>query len=362
MRILLLALLSTQLFVGLVQSRPLYSLALLSLGSLEQEPVLLPDFASSIFNANRQKVIALEKSIEESEKLSDTSSPSLSITDVNDSTALSRSDATSDTTSDNDISTTTLEPEPTMAQAESDFEVDLSRFSQLLSVHLLFDHFENAVTNLAEKVSRRFQETIQFSILNGNGDSDIIPEDDAKNEMVFDIQVLKGQIRGAVGSFIEDNLPNVWYQHATSLDKASLQQKLRQITMSLCEDSTSHPDTVAYSCIVEHSTQLQSQMDRFVGKNLDRTLAFVTKRELPRLFEATASEVHSVLLYFNRHVLHSSDKRLQIQLARQAEDTEEEWIRKEVSQVFEAAAHWEHAADEDENANSVAKFAQLAKV
>jgi hypothetical protein len=154
----------------------------------------------------------------------------------------------------------------------------------------------------------------------------------------------------------------VWYQHATSLDKASLQQKLRQITLSLCGESTSQPDTVTYSCIVEHTTQLQAQMDRFVGKNLDRTLAFVTKRELPRLFEATASEVHSVLLYFNRHVLHSSDKRLQIQLARQAEDTEEEWIRKEVSPVFEAAAHWEHASDEDENINSVAKFAQLAKV
>lgn len=199
MRIFLLALLAFQLFVGFVQSRPLYSFALLSLGSLEQEPVLLPDFASSIFNANRQKVVALEKSIEEPEKLSDTSSPSLSIADVNDSTALSRSDATSNTASDSDVSTTILEPEPTMEQAESDFEVDLSRFSQLLSVHLLFDHFENAVTNLAEKVSRRFQETIQFSILYGNGDSDIIPEDDAKNEMVFDIQVLKGQIRGAVG-------------------------------------------------------------------------------------------------------------------------------------------------------------------
>jgi hypothetical protein len=198
MRIFLLALLSLQLFVSLVQSRPLYSLAILSLGSLEQEPVLLPDFASSIFNSNKQKVVALEKTIEEPEKLADTSLSRLSITDVNDSTAVSRSDAMSNTVSD-DLSTTTLEPEPTMAQPDADFEVDLSRFSQLLSVHLLFDHFENAVTNLAEKVSRRFQETIQFSILYGNGDSDIIPEDDAKNEMLFDIQVLKGQIRGAVG-------------------------------------------------------------------------------------------------------------------------------------------------------------------
>lgn len=154
----------------------------------------------------------------------------------------------------------------------------------------------------------------------------------------------------------------MWYQHATSLDKASLQQQIRQITFSLCSsDSSTNQDTVLYSCIVEHSTQLQAQMDRFVGKNLDRTLAFVTKRELPRLFEATASEVHSVLLYFNRHVLHSSNKRLQIQLARQTEATEEEWIRQEVGQVFEAAAHWEHGPDEDENINSVAKFAQLAK-
>ncbi|CAO3658657.1 unnamed protein product [Umbelopsis ramanniana] len=372
MHTFLLTLLAVYLFVGSVQCRPLYSLALLSLGGLEQEPVLLPDFASSIFNANREKVLALEKSFTEASTSVD--GPSLSITDVNDrsiesnpdlSTAVSAasSPAMVDDESYEEDENDEDEELDMSRIIEEDFDVDINRFAQLLSVHLLFDHFENAVTNLSKKVSRRFQETIQFSILYGNGDSDIITEESigSGNEMTFDIQVLKGQIRGAVGSFIEDNLPNVWYQHATSLDKASLQQQIRQITISLCGPYSNKDDTVLYSCIAEHSNQLQSQMDRFVGKNLDRTLAFVTKRELPRLFEATASEVHSVLLYFNRHVLHSSDKRLQIQLARQAEATEEEWIRKEVGDVFEAAAHWEHGSDEDQTVNSVAKFAQLAK-
>ncbi|KAG2181641.1 hypothetical protein INT44_008456 [Umbelopsis vinacea] len=361
MHTFLLTLLAVYLFVGSVQCRPLYSLALLSLGGLEQEPVLLPDFASSILNANREKVLALEKSLAEP-----SSSAGLSITDVNDRSIESNPDLS--TAASAASSPAAMEDEEDEEDEldmtriiEEDFDVDINRFAQLLSVHLLFDHFENAVTNLSKKVSRRFQETIQFSILYGNGDSDIITEESTSNELTFDIQVLKGQIRGAVGSFIEDNLPNVWYQHATSLDKASLQQQIRQITISLCGPYSNKEDTVLYSCIAEHSNQLQSQMDRFVGKNLDRTLAFVTKRELPRLFEATASEVHSVLLYFNRHVLLSSDKRLQIQLARQAEATEEEWIRKEVGDVFEAAAHWEHGSDEDQTVNSVAKFAQLAK-
>ncbi|KAI8582955.1 hypothetical protein K450DRAFT_225626 [Umbelopsis ramanniana AG] len=390
MHTFLLTVLAVYLFVGSVQCRPLYSLALLSLGGLEQEPVLLPDFASSIFNANREKVLALEKSFTEPPSSAD--GTSLSITDVNDRSIESNPDlstaasaASSPAAIDDEVYEDDEDDEVDMTRIiEEDFDVDINRFAQLLSVHLLFDHFENAVTNLSKKVSRRFQETIQFSILYGNGDSDIITEESigSGNEMTFDIQVLKGQIRGAVGckykflpvtnpppfnlliwlsAFIEDNLPNVWYQHATSLDKASLQQQIRQITMSLCGPYSNKEDTVLYSCIAEHSNQLQSQMDRFVGKNLDRTLAFVTKRELPRLFEATASEVHSVLLYFNRHVLLSSDKRLQIQLARQAEATEEEWIRKEVGDVFEAAAHWEHGSDEDQTVNSVAKFAQLAK-
>lgn len=210
MHTFLLTLLAVYLFVGSVQCRPLYSLALLSLGGLEQEPVLLPDFASSIFNANREKVLALEKSFTEASTSVD--GPSLSITDVNDrsiesnpdlSTAVSAasSPAVIDDESYEEDENDEDEELDMSRIIEEDFDVDINRFAQLLSVHLLFDHFENAVTNLSKKVSRRFQETIQFSILYGNGDSDIITEESigSGNEMTFDIQVLKGQIRGAVG-------------------------------------------------------------------------------------------------------------------------------------------------------------------
>lgn len=202
MHTFLLTLLAFQLFVGLVQPRPLYSLALLSLGGLEQEPVLLPDFAASIFHANREKVLALEKKLEETSSNADGSS--LSIADVNDSTTVDSSPdistAPSAVPSSILIQGSEAESEENTEEA-IDFQVDLNRFSQLLSVHLLFDHFENAVANLSKKVSRRFQETIQFSILYGNGDSDIITDDSTNmsNEMTFDIQVLKGQIQGAVG-------------------------------------------------------------------------------------------------------------------------------------------------------------------
>lgn len=202
MHTFLLTLLALQLFVSLVQPRPLYSLALLSLGGLEQEPVLLPDFAASIFHANREKVLALEKKLEETSSNADGSS--LSIADVNDSTTVDSSPdistAPSAVPSSILIQASEAESEENTEEA-IDFQVDLNRFSQLLSVHLLFDHFENAVANLSKKVSRRFQETIQFSILYGNGDSDIITDDsiNMSNEMTFDIQVLKGQIQGAVG-------------------------------------------------------------------------------------------------------------------------------------------------------------------
>lgn len=203
MRTLLLTLLATQLFVGLVQPRPLYSLALLSLGGLEQEPVLLPDFAASIFYTNREKVFALEKKLDHV----DENKSSLSISDVNDSTMDSSPDISTAPSAVTSILEQVHHDEAdedhpaTTKEIEDDFQVDLNRFSQLLSVHLLFDHFENAVANLSKKVSRRFQETIQFSILYGNGDSDIITDDSNSitNEMTFDIQVLKGQIRGAVG-------------------------------------------------------------------------------------------------------------------------------------------------------------------
>jgi hypothetical protein len=217
MRTFLLTLLAVYLFVGSVQPRPLYSLALLSLGGLEHEPVLLPDFASTIFNANREKVLALEKT--SGQVITSADRSSLSITDINDSSIDSNPDVS--TAVSTAASPTPIDDEEYKENGhnddddddddndeidmtriiEEDFDVDINRFAQLLSIHLLFDHFENAVANLSKKVSRRFQETIQFSILHGNGDSNILTDDATgpSNDLTFDIEVLKGQIRGAVG-------------------------------------------------------------------------------------------------------------------------------------------------------------------
>lgn len=69
--------------------------------------------------------------------------------------------------------------------------VDLNRFTQLLSNHLLFDHFDKAYSQLSKKISIQFRSAIHVKVKRmPNSQKVIVP---------VDVQILKRQLKGAVG-------------------------------------------------------------------------------------------------------------------------------------------------------------------
>lgn len=80
--------------------------------------------------------------------------------------------------------------------------VDINRFTQLLSNHLLFDHFDKAYLQLSRKISFSFRDAIQVRVKKVKTKSKDITT--ATNTAVVitppvDVQILKRQLKGAVG-------------------------------------------------------------------------------------------------------------------------------------------------------------------
>lgn len=76
---------------------------------------------------------------------------------------------------------------------DQDFIVDVNRFAQLLSTHLLFDHLDHAFFMLSKKISVQFRDSFQVSVQTADTTEDHDPSSSV------DVQILKGQLQGAVG-------------------------------------------------------------------------------------------------------------------------------------------------------------------
>ncbi|KAI9318538.1 hypothetical protein BX666DRAFT_2025987 [Dichotomocladium elegans] len=163
-----------------------------------------------------------------------------------------------------------------------DFEIDVHRFAHLVSSHLLFDHLDTTYAHISRKVSLRFREWIGVSSANDTRCSPV------------DVHILKGQITGAVGSFIEDKLPTVWNDHAPALDRVSLESFIEQTALSLC------PPTVSSKCLAQNAHQLLANLDHHVGTQLRQTLNNIVRQDLPHLFQTTQHQVESILSHFNQ--------------------------------------------------------------
>ena len=82
------------------------------------------------------------------------------------------------------------------------FSVDVARYAQLLSTHLLFDHLDNAFYMLSKKISLQFRDSIQVNVnLTPQSKQEIQIQDNDLSSLSppVDVQILKGQLKGAVG-------------------------------------------------------------------------------------------------------------------------------------------------------------------
>lgn len=71
--------------------------------------------------------------------------------------------------------------------------VDIHRFSTQFSAHLLFDHLDGSLSTLSKRISLHFQDLVQVSS----------PTLELNNTFVVDVDLLKGQLQGAVGCKFE---------------------------------------------------------------------------------------------------------------------------------------------------------------
>lgn len=71
--------------------------------------------------------------------------------------------------------------------------IDVNKFTQLLSNHLLFEHFDKAYVQLARKISLQFRDAIHVRV------KKVKKSQQETFETPVDIQILKRQLKGAVG-------------------------------------------------------------------------------------------------------------------------------------------------------------------
>lgn len=88
--------------------------------------------------------------------------------------------------------------------------VDINRFTQLLSNHLLLDHFQKAYSQLSKKISLQFRDAIGLRVrkIKSKHAKDLTSTTTTTSSQQtskllqqppVDVQMLKRQIRGAVG-------------------------------------------------------------------------------------------------------------------------------------------------------------------
>ncbi|KAI8363851.1 hypothetical protein EDC96DRAFT_213178 [Choanephora cucurbitarum] len=204
--------------------------------------------------------------------------------------------------------------------------VDTARFSRLLSNHLLFDHFDKAYTQLAKKISYQFRDAIQVKVKK-------IKSSAPKDVMLppVDVQILKRQLKGAVGSFIEDKLPAIL---TNRYDVSTLQNHIDQLLRSYCPQEER-------MCILEHKDIILRQVLLYTTQELQLTLYKVNDFDLPRLFEKTRAQISGILIHFNQHTMDSKYHRLELKI-KSAHNTSlpvADWITPEMMQDFISTIH-----------------------
>ncbi|ORE02531.1 hypothetical protein BCV72DRAFT_252419 [Rhizopus microsporus var. microsporus] len=223
--------------------------------------------------------------------------------------------------------------------------VDLNRFTQLLSSHLLFDHFDKAYSQLSKKISVQFRSAIHVKVKRmPNSQKAIVP---------VDVQILKRQLKGAVGSFIEDKLPSIL---STRYNTSNLQSHLDNIIYEYCADTISTDRRIiSESCILEHQHRFLVKIENYMTQQVQEILYQVNEFDLPRLFEKTRAQISGILIHFNQHIMDPLHHRLELKQKQKGDS--KQWITDDMLHEFVSIVS--HAEDQEDN--NIQHFINLSK-
>ncbi|CAO3592442.1 unnamed protein product [Absidia cylindrospora] len=222
---------------------------------------------------------------------------------------------------------------------DEDFYVDLNRFTQLLSAHIMAEHLENAVTALSKALAAQIQDSVQLITQQRSNNSPynspeketvgqqqqqqlrwIQQEDDTDGDV--DVRLLKEQLQGAVGSYVEDQLPNMWYSHSSfvALDSISLRSFMETTLSDYCplmrmpttddvqqqEQQQQRGDgdvMISFTCLRPLTRNFSTVVDNYIKQNMHSTLVDIVQQDLPQLLIMTDNHIRAVLNHFNTFLL-----------------------------------------------------------
>ncbi|EPB88977.1 hypothetical protein HMPREF1544_04238 [Mucor circinelloides 1006PhL] len=203
-------------------------------------------------------------------------------------------------------------------------DVDVNRFTQLLSNHLLFDHFDKAYLQLSRKISFQFRDAIQVKVkkIKSKGSSSSSSSSSTSSTSTaaaavvaqppVDVQILKRQLKGAVGSFVEDKLPAIL---TNRYNTTSLQNQLDDLLFQYCPSfHTNQQRTVSHQCLLNNRELFLQDIYSYTTYELQSTLLKVNEFDLPRLFEKTRAQISGILIHFNQHTLDKNHHRLELKI------------------------------------------------
>ncbi|KAI9247857.1 hypothetical protein BY458DRAFT_542790 [Sporodiniella umbellata] len=169
--------------------------------------------------------------------------------------------------------------------------IDLGRFSHLLSNHFLYEHFDKAYLQLAKEVSLQFRNSIQINVKQ--------QIDRNTTTSPVDINVLTRQLKGAIGSFIEDKLLTILTRH----DTVQVQQQLDHLIYSHCARSIDKNILISPACLLERPDAFLDKLQRYINQHVKNVLTGLNDHDLPKLFEKTGKQLSEILAHFNRNTM-----------------------------------------------------------
>ncbi|CEP08095.1 hypothetical protein [Parasitella parasitica] len=230
--------------------------------------------------------------------------------------------------------------------------VDVNQFSQFFSSHLLFDHLDGTLAVLSKRISLHFQSLIQVTVQ---------PLDGAVNdEFEVDIDLLKGQLQGAVGSFIEDSLPTIWNTRSNVIDRTSLSLFIEKTTSDYC--TITIDNTLLNTCIQKNAKEIANRVDQYIQSHVKRILPLIVTEDLPPLFQTTQSHVNGILAHFNHYLLKSKGRKPSIQANNVIAIQQNLENSVELTSYLEMAVNLHHQSLENASHASLQKFISLARV
>ncbi|CAO3607811.1 unnamed protein product [Cunninghamella echinulata] len=212
---------------------------------------------------------------------------------------------------------------------EENFFIDTTRFTHMLSSHIMIEHLETAISILSKRLASQVQNTVKLNIQqqqqqNQNQNQNHHHSYDY-NEV--DIELLLDQLQAAIASFVQDQLPSMWYGHSSSnaLDSTPLKEFMEKKLYDFCfyqeqQDNDNDNDnegkkenqenqeekkdkTIDYQCLKKNTHAYLDKVDSYIKEQMHYTLAEMIQQDVPALLNMVDNQVRAVLHHFNTYLL-----------------------------------------------------------